>query len=174
MLEASAKLKQALEKSNTVKIDDREGYSPGWKFHEWELKGVPLRLEIGPRELDNNQATLSRRDTGERETASLDSLPETIPAQLEDIQRALFDRALKFREANTSRVDEFDTFRSRMDQEGGLLLCHWCGKTECEEAVQEETKATIRCIPLDQEKESGRCVRCGESSGGRVYFAKGY
>jgi len=158
----------------TLKVDDREQYSPGWKFNEWELKGVPVRLEVGPRDVAKGQAVLARRDTGEKQAVSQEGLAETVLQALDDIQRNLFARALGFREANTKPVDSYDEFRQILDGEGAFLLAHWCTSGECEAQIQEETKATIRCIPLDQQPEEGACIYCGQPSSGRVVFAKAY
>jgi len=156
-------------------VDDREQYTPGWKFNEWELKGVPLRLEAGPKDLEKNSVVAVRRDTGKKEFIPLADVPTAIPARLEDIQKGLFERALAFRKANTFALDTYDEFQKVIvDGDGGFVSAHWCSDAECEKGIQDETKATIRCIPLDAQPESGQCIRCGKPSERRVVMAKGY
>ena len=160
-----------------VDIDDRDGFSPGWKFNEWEMRGVPLRLELGPRDLDKSQIVAVRRDSGEKAPIPLDGIGDRCAAMLEEIQSGLFSRARDFMEANTTDVEDYETLRSMYEGEGGgagFARAHWCGKTECEIAVTDETKATIRNLPEDRPEEKGACIRCGEPSAGRVIFAKAY
>ncbi len=155
-------------------IDDREEYTPGWKFNHWEMKGVPLRMEIGPREVKEGQAVLARRDTGERKAVPREALPEEIPALLEDIQTSLYRRALRFREENTFTVESYDEFKAIFEGQGGFVNAYWCGDAACEEAIKEETKATIRCIPFNQPDEKGRCIYCGREAEEIAVFAKAY
>ncbi len=159
-----------------VKIDDRDNYKPGWKFNEWEMKGVPLRLEIGPRDVAANHAVIARRDTAlkEKKTVSLDGLQGTLHGLLNDIQQSMFDAALTFREENSLRVDSYDDFKEVIDTRLGFVYAHWCGDSDCEQTIQDETRATIRCIPFDQDAEDGQCVYCGKPSQMRVPFAKAY
>lgn len=154
-------------------FDDRETYSPGWKFNEWEQKGVPLRIEIGPREMEKEQVVLVRRDTGEKSITPLEGLKERIEASLEEVQKSLYSKALAFREENSYHVDDYEEFKGILEEPGGFLWAHWCGLAECEAKIKEETKATIRAIPF-QEEERGKCIRCGETSIQRVVFAKAY
>ncbi len=157
------------------KVDDREGYRPGWKFNEWELQGVPLRLEIGPRDLEKQQVTMVRRDTGEKSAVPQESLADAIETTLETIQHDLFKRALEMREQYTFVVDDYDEFKNQINDPGGFFWIHWCGETSCEDKLQEETKATIRCIPLENPyKEEGKCLICGKPSQQRVIVAKAY
>jgi prolyl-tRNA synthetase len=156
-----------------VKVDERDQHSPGWKFNDWEKRGVPLRMEIGPKDLEKNQVVLARRDTGEKTFVSQDGLAEAALAMLTAIQRGLFEKAVAFRDKNSHEVDDYGKFNSMLD-EGGFLWSHWCGADNCEERVKNETKATIRCIPFNRKKESGKCVVCGSSSDGRVIFARAY
>jgi len=174
MKEAAHRLADSWKGKLTYHVDDREGYRPGWKFNEWESKGVPVRVELGPRDLQRNEATLVRRDTGERTTVPQDRILEAIKDLLEDIQSSLFRRALEFREKYTFVVDEYDEFKEKIDEPGGFFLVHWCGDRACEDRLQEETKATIRCIPFDRPAERGRCLLCGRPSDGRVVAAKAY
>ncbi|MBI3963199.1 MAG: proline--tRNA ligase [Deinococcus sp.] len=156
-----------------VHIDARPDLTPGYKFNDWELKGVPVRIELGPKDIEKQQVVLVRRDTGAKETAPQATLPERVDALLEEIQAHLFQQALAFREANTFVVNDYATFQ-KQNEEGGFLLAHWCGDGACEARIKEETKATIRCIPFDQKPEAGSCVVCGGLSQGLVVFAKAY
>jgi prolyl-tRNA synthetase len=155
------------------KIDDREQHSPGWKFNEWEKRGVPLRIEVGPKDLDKNQVILARRDTREKTPVSLDGLDRTVLEMLAIIQKSLYDRALAFREKHTYQVDDYAKFGELLDG-GGFLWSHWCGSGECEEQVKDETKATIRNIPRDSRAEEGKCIKCGARYERRVIFARAY
>jgi len=134
---------------------------------------VPLRMEIGPKDLDKNQVVLARRDSGEKVSVSQDGLAQTVVSTLAEIQKGLFERALTFRDKNSHEVDDYTKFNGMLDQ-GGFLWSHWCGADACEESVKNETKATIRCIPTSRKKESGKCIVCGNASEGRVIFARAY
>jgi prolyl-tRNA synthetase len=170
----SKKLAEELALGRAVHVDERLNLSPGWKFHQWEQRGVPIRLELGPRDLENNQAVLVRRDTGEKQPVPRSDLKQTVNAVLDEIQENLFRRAKELREKYTFPVDDEKTFREKLEDPGGFLLAHWCGDAACEERVQTETKATIRCIPLDAKEEKGSCPFCGKESNRRVIFAKAY
>ena len=156
------------------KIDDREQHSPGWKFNEWEKRGIPLRIEVGPKDLEKNQVMLARRDNREKTAVSLDSLGQSVRQMLDTIQTSMFERAREFREKHSYRIDDYSKFNEILDGEGGFLWCHWCGSGECEEKVKEETKATIRNIPRDSPAEVGQCIKCGARSERRVIFARAY
>ena len=156
------------------KVDDREQYSPGRKFNEWEQRGVPLRMELGPKDLEKNQAVVARRDTGEKDFVSQDGLRATIDKALDAVQKGLFQRALDFREAHSHNVDGYGRFKEILDGDGGFLWSHWCGSPECEEKVKNETKATIRLIPTNQKKEPGNCIACGGAADERVVFGRAY
>lgn len=156
-------------------VDDRDGYRPGWKFNEWEQQGIPIRLEIGPKDFESKQVTLVRRDTGEKSAVPVDNLTATIETTLETIQRELFKRARELREKYTFVVDDYAEFKKQIDDPGGFFWVHWCGNGDCEKKLQEETKATIRCMPLENPyKEDGKCLLCGEPSKQRVIVAKAY
>ena len=157
-----------------VRLDDREQYSPGYKFHEWELRGVPVRVEIGPKDVQKGQAVLVRRHDRSKSFVPLAELAGAVRKALDEVQKALYDRALASRRARTFEVDNYEEFRRKIEDPGGFLWCGWCGSPECEERIQEETKATIRCIPLEGKEEAGRCVLCGGASPRRVVFAKAY
>lgn len=157
-----------------LKIDDREQHSPGFKFNEWEKRGIPLRMEIGPKDLEKNQVILARRDTGEKTSASHESLAESVRGMLVTIQQSMYDRAREFRETHSQRVDDYAKFNEIQDGAAGFMWCHWCGSGACEERAKNETKATVRCIPLQNEKEDGSCVICGSPSKERVVFARAY
>ena len=168
--------KELMEKAGlTVKIDDRDNLRSGFKYAEWELKGVPVRIAMGPRDLENRTAEVVRRDTLEKEFVGWDSLVEHVAALMEQIQQNIYKKALDFRNANTYKVDSWDEFKQKIE-EGGFLLCHWDGTKETEAKIQEETKATIRCIPIDSFvcEEEGKCVYSGKPSKRRVIFAKSY
>lgn len=166
--------KSISEKLNiNVKVDDRE-MRPGPKFYEWEKMGVPLRMELGPKDLVNNCVISVRRDNGEKEKVSQDKIVDYVLKILQDIQDSLFNKALKFQNDKTKNVDSWDEFKKLIENDGGFLMSHWCGDRKCEERVKEETKATIACVPFDQKKEKGKCILCGKESEGRVIFAKAY
>ncbi|MCL2434904.1 MAG: proline--tRNA ligase [Lentimicrobiaceae bacterium] len=167
----SAELKS---KNISVKFDDDDAKRSGWKFNEYELKGVPVRIAIGPRDLENNQVEIARRDTLEKHTASFDGLANHIETLLTDIQQNIFNKALKFREENTRKADTWEEFVDILDNKGGFILAHWDGTTETEELIKEKTKATIRVIPFDGEKEEGKCILTGKASARRVVFARAY
>ena len=158
----------------SVKFDDRDTHKPGWKFAEYELKGIPLRIALGPRDVQNRTVELARRDTKTKETVSAAGLEKVVASLLDEIQQNIYQKALKFREENTHYVDDYQTFKETLDQKGGFIYAHWDGSEETEAKIKEETKATIRCIPLEQEKEEGNCIYSGRPSKGRVIFAKAY
>ena len=156
------------------KIDDRNNIRPGRKFNEWEKKGIPIRIEMGPRDMETNEVVLVRRDTGEKIRLPQDNLVERILTTLETMQNDMFNKAKEFRKHNTHIVDDYEEFKQRLDDEGGFYLIHWNGKTATEEKLQEETKATIRCIPFDSPDEPGKCLITGEPSERRVLVARAY
>jgi prolyl-tRNA synthetase len=159
-----------------VEVDEREGMTPGFKFNDWEMRGVPLRVELGPKDVEKSQVVLARRDTGEKVFIAQSEMAKRAGEMLDAIQANLLARAKKFREDNTFSIDTWDDFKKRTAGEGGagFLMAHWCGSAKCEKEIQEETKATLRVIPFDQVKEKGKCIKCGEASEGRVVFAKSY
>jgi prolyl-tRNA synthetase len=161
-------------KGITLKYDDRDTHRPGFKFAEWELKGVPLRLALGMRDLQNNQIEVARRDTFEKTTHSLDTIIDQIPELLAQIQESIYRKALLFRQEMTTSVDTFEEFERVLDQKAGFISAHWDGTAETEEKIKELTKATIRCIPLDAPEEAGVCVFSGKPSRRRVLFARAY
>ncbi|MCC5945554.1 MAG: proline--tRNA ligase [Bernardetiaceae bacterium] len=158
----------------SVHYDKRDTQRPGFKFAEWEMKGVPLRLAIGMRDLENNQIEVARRDTFEKTSHSLDGLTEYVQAQLEAIHENIYQKALEFRKANTHYVDSYEEFKQILEKDGGFIYAHWDGTAETENAIKNETKATIRCIPLDNPQEEGTCIYSGKPSKQRVVFAKAY
>ncbi len=168
-------IKKNLEaKGISVKFDDRDTQKPGWKFAEYELKGVPVRIAIGPRDIENNTVEIARRDTLEKETKSQDGIENYIEELLVKIQENIYQKALKFRENNTFKADTYDEFKDIIENKGGFVLAHWDGTPETEQKIKEETKATIRIIPLDAEEEKGECIYSGKPSNKRVVFAKAY
>jgi prolyl-tRNA synthetase len=162
----------------TVKVDDRDNFQPGFKFAEWEARGVPVRVEIGPRDIAANACVLARRDVPGKEGKTfgvpLPAAAERIGNLLREIQTALFDRAGKFRDERTFTVDSYDDFKKKLDEPGGFLLAHWDGTRETEDRIAAETKATIRCVPIDEKAEPGKCVVTGNPSTRRVVFARAY
>jgi prolyl-tRNA synthetase len=160
-------------KGISVKIDDRDNLRSGFKFAEWELKGVPVRVAMGPRDLENGTVEIARRDTLTKEFINQADVIDKIEFLMEDIQSNIYKKALDFRELNTIKVDDYETFKEKIE-EGGFLLCHWDGSHETEEKIKNETKATIRCIPFDIESEEGKCMVTGKPSKGRVIFARAY
>ncbi|HAU39818.1 MAG: prolyl-tRNA synthetase, prolyl-tRNA synthetase [Candidatus Peregrinibacteria bacterium GW2011_GWF2_43_17] len=155
-----------------VLIDERDTYTPGFKFTEWEVKGVPLRIEIGPRDLAKNSCILARRDTSEKTSLEISELFTAVPKLLDQIQENMYEQALKFREEMTSEIGTYEDFKKILEEKGGFLVTGWCGKETCEQKIQEETKATIRVIK--EENTKCKCVYCGEKSSHKVYFARAY
>jgi prolyl-tRNA synthetase len=158
-----------------VMLDDRDSQTPGWKFNEWELRGVPLRLEIGPKDLEKSQVVLARRDTREKSFVPMDGLAGTVEDLLKQIQKALFDRAVKFREEHTSETDSYDEFKQIMDGRPGFVVSPWCGSAECEAQIKAETQATIRNIPFVSSPPQGKqCIKCNGTATANAWFAKSY
>jgi prolyl-tRNA synthetase len=184
VLKAAKELKAQLVKANLrLTLDEREGFSPGWKFNDWEMRGVPLRVELGPKDVAKQAAMLARRDRPGREgktSASLADLAVTIEKLLGEIQQALFDRALAFRRAHTHETRTYEEFKKAV--ESGFAYAPWCGDADCEAAIKEETRATMRCIPLEPDAVLGHasaggpgpCIHCGKSAKARAIFARAY
>lgn len=162
------------EKGVSVKYDDDDNRRPGWKFAEYEAKGVPVRIAIGPRDLENNKAEVARRDTKEKNVVDWEGIENYIVQLLDEIQENLFNRANTYRIENTTPVDSYEEFKKVLEEKGGFISAHWDGTKETENRIKEETKATIRCIPLDAIEEEGKCILTGEPSQKRVLFAKAY
>ena len=158
----------------SFKFDDDTNKRPGWKFAEYETKGVPVRIAIGPRDIAAGQVEIARRDTKEKETVSFEGLAMYIEELLDDIQDNLFERAKKFRDENLHKVDTYEEFKIQLKEKGGFYLAHWDGTIETEERIKEETQATIRCIPFDLPSEEGVCMVTGKPSKGRVVISKAY
>lgn len=173
--EKAREIANALKRKGiSVKYDDNDNARPGWKFAEYEMKGVPVRLAMGMRDLENNVVEVARRDTKTKQTVSLDNLPETIAALLDDIQKNMFEKAKAFRDAHITPVDTWEEFVHTLEQKGGFISAHWDGTPETEAAIKEKTKATIRCIPLNNPAEEGKCILTGKPSSQRVLFAQAY
>ena len=169
------RIKTTLEQQGiSVRYDDRREYKPGWKFHEYEFKGVPLRITIGARDLAEGKCEITRRDTMNKELVDIATVTELVKPTLDDIQFNLYNRALQYRLDNTRKADTWEEFVDILEHKGGFISAHWDGTAETEEKIKELTKATIRCIPFDNEKEEGRCVYSGKPSSQRVIFAKAY
>lgn len=168
-------IQKALEaKGISVKYDDRDTHKPGWKFAEYELKGVPVRIAIGARDLENGTAEVARRDTKVKATYPLENIEAQVESLLADIQENLYQRALQFRADNTTKVESYEEFKQVLDTKGGFVLAHYDGSSETEDRIKEETKATVRCLPLDFEPEEGTCMLTGKPSSRRVVFARAY
>lgn len=169
------RMKKAMElKGISVKYDDRDNQRPGWKFAEYELKGVPVRIAIGGRDLENGTVEVARRDTMEKETLQQADIENKVAHLLEQIQDNLYQKALALREAKTTAVDTYEEFKNVLEGKTGFVLAHWDGTSETEQKIKEETKATIRCIPLNNKQEAGKCIYSGKPSTQRVVFAKAY
>ncbi|MFD2555741.1 proline--tRNA ligase [Sphingobacterium tabacisoli] len=161
-------------KDISVKYDDRDTQRPGFKFAEWELKGVPVRVAVGARDMQNGTVELARRDKQTKETVAQEGLANVIEVLLEDIQQNIYQKALDFKASHTTEANSYDEFKDIIENKGGYVSCHWDGTVETEKRVKEETKATIRCIPLDAKEEEGVCIFTGKPSSKRVLFAKAY
>jgi len=175
MLEHARNLARQLSHLGAVKVDERDYLTVGEKFYEWEKKGIPVRVEIGERELAKDEVVVVRRDNGEKTNLATTKLVTVIEKMLVDMQKALFEKALAFREANTHHIDDYTKFKKQMEEPlPGFVYAHWCGSAACEEQIKEETKATTRCIPFDLEKKPGHCLKCGKATDQRIIFAKAY
>lgn len=172
--DAVDRVRDLLQPVARVFVDRREDKTPGWKFNEWELKGIPIRLEIGPRDVAKDQVTLVRRDTGERQDIAISSLQTAIPAILDEIQLNLFTTAKRMMEENTTLVNTYAELKQRVEANAGFNLAYWCGNSACETKVKAETHATIRCIPFQQPGEPGQCIICGGESTVLALFARAY
>jgi prolyl-tRNA synthetase len=178
LAEISVKVEEIIVKLKkrgiSVKYDNRDSQRPGWKFAEYELKGVPVRLAIGPRDLENGSVEVARRDTLEKSVQQLENIDQVVEDLLDTIQKNIYDKAFKFRAENTTFVDSYDEFKELLTTKGGFFLAHWDGTAETEAKIKEETKATIRCIPFDSVEEDGKCMVTGQPSKRRVIFALAY
>ncbi len=171
---AKALSKELKQKNISVKYDDRDTLRPGFKFAEYEMKGVPVRLAIGGRDLENGTIEIARRDTKEKQTISREGILEHIENLLTDIQQSIYNKALKFREENTREANSYEEFKELLDSKAGFISAHWDGTSETEKRIKDETKATIRCIPLNNKPEDGTCIVTGKPSIQRVLFARAY
>ena len=166
--------KELRAKGVSVKIDGRDNVRSGFKFAEYELKGVPVRLALGPRDMENGTIELARRDTLTKEVVSQEGVADRIVALLDEIQKNIFQKALDYRNSMITKVDTWEEFQQVLNEKGGFILAHWDGTPETEQAIKEATKATIRCIPMEVELEEGKCIYSGKPSKFRVLFAKSY
>lgn len=175
VLEIVTQVEAVLGDGLRVHVDDRDEYSPGWKFNEWEMRGVPLRIEIGPRDVEREQVTLARRDMPGREGkrgVPLNGLGEEVQETLATIQADLYRRALDFREAHTYDPQDYAEFKEAVLN--GFACSWWCGDADCEAQIKEDTRATVRCIPLEQEPGKGKCIHCGKQASERAIFGRAY
>ncbi|MEQ8198203.1 MAG: His/Gly/Thr/Pro-type tRNA ligase C-terminal domain-containing protein, partial [Clostridiaceae bacterium] len=173
VLEKANEIKNKISKFARVKLDDRDKM-PGWKFAEYEMKGVPVRLEIGPKDIENNQCVLARRDTLEKTIVSLDDVEESIKKLLEKIQSDMLEKARKNRDEHTYTATDLDEFTKVVENTPGFVKAMWCGDRECEDKIKEMTGATSRCIPFEQENHSEKCVCCGKKAEKMVYWGRAY
>ncbi|MCK5023675.1 MAG: proline--tRNA ligase, partial [Candidatus Aenigmarchaeota archaeon] len=167
------KLKESLDDDFEIHVDDRDSYSPGWKFNEWEMKGVPIRLEIGPKDIEKKQVVLVRRDNGEKKPVKIKGIEKVIEKTLDLIHNNMFERAGKFLKDNTKNVKDMQQFE-KLIKDGKMVRTYWCGNGKCEEKIKDKTSATIRCIENENAKTKGKCVGCSTESKTVVYFAKAY
>lgn len=176
VLPRARELKSTLERAGLrVFLDERSEYTPGWKFSEWEMRGVPLRLEVGPRDVKNNQVIAVRRDRQEKTALEMSGIEGRVDELLAVIQTALFERALAFQKENTREVENYEDFKRTIEDKRGFIRAFWCGREECEAKIKEETMATVRVLPLEpEEKQPGRCVCCGQEARTLAYFARAY
>ena len=174
VLNKAEQLIKILGKDVRVEIDARDEYKPGWKFNEWEMRGVPLRLEIGPRDMKKGQVVLVRRDTGEKVIVKEEDLKNKVQVLLTEIQENLYNLAKKFLDTNIREIADYEEFQEVIEEKKGMIKAFWCGNRACEDKVKEETKATIRCIPFEEENALGKCIYCGKETSTKVYFARAY
>ncbi len=174
VMEKAEEYRDLLQEKFRVELDVRDSYTPGWKFNEWEMKGVPVRLEIGPRDLANNQVTAVRRDKGNKVVIPENELIPTLEKWMLDIQNNLFLQARARLEENIRFTEDYESFKQIIEEKRGFIKAYWCGDEECEDHIKKETKATIRCMPLEEQKERGKCIFCGKESSSLVYFGRAY
>lgn len=174
VLEKAESIRTILKRDFRVEIDARDEYTPGWKFNEWEMKGVPLRLEIGPKDLASGQVVLVRRDSREKMAVKEEKIVETVKELLDKIQENLLEKAKRFLQENIREVSDYSEFKEVIEKKKGFIKTYWCGSKDCEDKIKEETKASIRCVPFEQEEISGKCIYCGNKSSALVYFARAY
>jgi len=167
-------IKNLRTKGISVKFDERDTQTPGFKFADYELKGVPLRIAIGPRDVENNTLEIARRDTKEKTSIGIDTAVDYVVELLDTIQKNIYQKAIDYRSEHTTVVDDYEAFKNTLDTKGGFVMAHWDGTSETENRIKEETKATIRCIPLDNKQEAGKCILTGNPSSQRVVFARAY
>ena len=173
VLDAAAALRDRLSDDFRVKLDDSEK-SPGWKFSEYEMRGVPVRIEIGPKDIEKNQAVLVSRVDRSKTFVSLDNIEEELSAMLDKIQQQMYNAALENRKNKTSRASDYEEFKKLIDEKGGFVKAMWCGSEECELKIKEDTTATSRCIPFEQEHISDTCICCGKPADKMVYWGRAY
>ena len=174
VLDKAKELFNQLKKPFRVEMDDRDAYSPGWKFNQWEMKGVPIRIELGPKDIEKNQITVARRDTLEKSVIPMDNLVEALTAMLDDIHTNMFNKAVKNRADKTYTITDYEVFKKQIEENTGFVKTMWCGSRECEDKMKEDTGATIRCMPFEQEKLGETCLVCGKKAEKMVYVAKAY
>jgi len=174
VLQKAQELKNLLSEKFRVELDDRDAYTPGWKFNEWEMKGVPVRLEIGPRDMKKNQVVAVRRDLGTKEIIEESNLSSTMEKWISDIQNNLYIQAKSRLDENIRVAENYEEFKKIITEKRGFIKAYWCGSNDCEDQIKKETKATIRCLDIKQNKQKGKCIYCGKPSETSVYFGRAY
>ena len=174
VLSSVKELENNLRETFRVKLDDREEYSPGWKYNEWEMKGIPVRIEVGPRDIEKGHVVVVRRDNGEKEFVKRDQLADHLQKLMKEIQDDMLKKAREFIETNTRSGSDYEEFKKIMEENRGLFLASWCGESACEEKVKDDTKATIRCLPFDKKPEHEKCIACNKKATEAAYFARAY
>ncbi|MDN5301902.1 MAG: prolyl-tRNA synthetase [Thermoanaerobacteraceae bacterium] len=174
VLNKAAEIFARLKQDFRLEMDDRDEYTPGWKFNEWEMKGVPVRLEVGPKDIEKHQVILVRRDTGEKISVDESEINSKLKSLLDEIQVNMFRQAKRFMDENTREIEDFEEFKKVIEEKRGFIKTHWCENGDCEKFIKEQTGATLRCIPFEQDASPGRCIVCGKEANKVVYFAKSY
>lgn len=174
VLNKAAEIFARLKQDFRLEMDDRDEYTPGWKFNEWEMKGVPVRLEVGPKDIEKHQVILVRRDTGEKISVDESEINSKLKSLLDEIQVNMFRQAKRFMDENTREIEDFEEFKKVIEEKRGFIKTHWCENGDCEKFIKEQTGATLRCIPFEQDAGPGRCIVCGKEANKVVYFAKSY
>lgn len=174
VMKKAKEIKDLLEDKFRVELDDRDLYTPGWKFNEWEMKGVPVRIEIGPRDIAQNQVVAVRRDKGSKTVIPENELHAILEKWMDDIQNNMYMQARAHLEENIRFAENYDIFKQIIEEKRGFIKAYWCGNEECEDQIKKETKATVRCLPLEEQKEKGKCIFCGKESSSIAYFGRAY
>jgi prolyl-tRNA synthetase len=174
LLSVAKQIEEKLKDKISIMVDDSSNMSPGFKFHKYEVEGVPVRIDIGPKDLESGSVTVVRRDTGEKQSVKISDVEKVVIFLMDEIQNNLFKKAKKYLNDNTHTVDSYDEFKKKIEKDGGMYLINWCGSTECEEKIKKDTKATPRCISFNFKEEKGECICCKKETTRRIHFAKAH